>query len=114
MREELRGERVEEKVVGTRKDGGGEGGGYEWVGTRREGTGRESGPPKSFKKTMSKKWVYICLYTFIYIQIPSYTSKWFYIPSYTPTYIKILNIGKTGPSQTLLRPTAVCYVENYC
>ena len=45
-------------------------------------------------KTMSKKWVHIMLYTFIYIQIPSYTSKQLYIPSYTPTYIQILNIRK--------------------
>ena len=31
--------------------------------------------PIKLKKQMSKKWVHICLYTFIYLDVPSYTSK---------------------------------------
>ena len=69
---------------------------------------RKSGPPQSWKKTMSKKWsptkiekkamstkwVYICLYTFIYLHRPLYTPEYLCIPSYTPIYIKISNIRK--------------------
>ena len=55
---------------------------------------RKSGPQKSRKKTMSKKWVHICLYTFIYLHVPLYTPEYLYIPSYTPIYIKISNIRK--------------------
>ena len=50
--------------------------------------------PKKSKKTMSKKWVHICLYTFIYLHVPLYTPEYLYIPSYTPIYIKIYNIRK--------------------
>ena len=43
---------------------------------------------------MSKKWVHILLYTFIYLQIPPYTTEYLYIPLYTPIHIKISNIRK--------------------
>ena len=46
---------------------------------------------------MSKKWVHICLYTFIYLHVPLYTPEYLYIPSYTPIYIKISNIRKMRP-----------------
>ena len=49
-------------------------------------------PSKSLTKTMSKKWVYICLYTFIYLHIP--LNSFIYLHIYTPIYMKILNIRK--------------------
>ena len=61
---------------------------------------RRSGLPKSWKKTMSNKWVHILLYTFIYLHIPPYTFIYLQIALYNlytfiyTTYIKILNIRK--------------------
>ena len=50
--------------------------------------------PKKLKKTMSIKWVYICLHTFIYLHIPSYTPEYLYIPLYPPYKLKYPILGK--------------------
>ena len=43
-------------------------------------------PSKSWKKTMSKKWFFICLCTFIYLHIPPYTFIYLQIALYTFIY----------------------------
>ena len=40
---------------------------------------------------MSRKWVHICLYTFIYLHIPPYTFIYLHIPSYTFMYSQQVN-----------------------
>ena len=43
-------------------------------------------PRKVEQKTMSKKWVHILLYTFIYLHIPSYTFIYLQIALYAFIY----------------------------
>ena len=50
--------------------------------------------PKKLRKSNVEKVGLICLYTFIYLHIPSYTPEYLYIHLYTPIYIQISNIRK--------------------